>query len=141
MKTKKTRHAVYNINYHLVWCSKYRKPILTGDVKDLVEKTIKEVCLQRGWELINLSVQPDHLHVFISVSPIFAPMFVVKVLKGTTAVRTVKIYRFAKRFWSPSYYVGTAGTVTEQTIQKYIQEQETKQNNNSPLQQDCNVPL
>jgi len=54
----------------------------------------------------------------------FSPMFVVKVLKGATAVRAVKEHRFAERFWSPSYYVGTAGTVTEQTIQKYIQEQE-----------------
>jgi len=126
MRTKKTRHAVYNINYHLVWCSKYHKQILVGEVKDLVENTIKEVCTQRGWELISLSVQPDHLHTFVSVSPIFAPMFVVKVLKGATAVRAVKEHRFAKRFWSPSYYVGTAGTVTEQTIQKYIKEQETR---------------
>jgi len=126
MRTKKTRHAVYNINYHLVWCPKYRKKILVGDVKKLVEKTIKEICLERGWELISLSVQPDHLHVFLSVSPIFSPMFVVKVLKGTTAVRAVKEHRFAKRFWSPSYYVGTAGTVTERTIQKYIQEQKKR---------------
>jgi putative transposase len=126
MRTKKTRHAVYNINYHLVWCPKYRKKILVGEVKDLVEKTIKEVCVMRGWELISLSVQLDHLHVFLSVPPIFSPMFVIKVLKGATAVRTVKFYRFADRFWSPSYYVGTAGTVTEATIQKYIQEQETR---------------
>ena len=126
MRTKKTRRAVYNINYHLVWCPKYRKKVLTGKVKDLVEKTIKEVCLVRGWELFSLSVQPDRLHVFLSVSPIFAPMFVVKVLKGATAVRAVKEHRFAKRFWSPSYYVGTAGTVTEQTIQRYIKEQKMR---------------
>lgn len=126
MKAKKTRHSVYNINYHLVWCPKYRKKILIGEVKNLIEKTIQEICLQRGWELLNLSVQPDHLHIFVSVSPIFSPMFVVKVLKGTTAVRAVKEHRFAERFWSPSYYVGTAGTVTEQTIQRYIQEQKTR---------------
>jgi len=126
MKTKKTRHAVYNINYHLVWCPKYLKPVLIGKTKTIVENTIKEVCLERGWELINLSVQPDHLHIFVSVSPIFAPMFVIKVLKGTTAVRAIKEHRFAKRFWSPSYYVGTAGAVTESTIKKYIQEQERR---------------
>ena len=124
MRTKKTRHAVYNVNYHLVWCPKYRKKVLVGKAKKLVEETIREVCSKRGWELINLSVQPDHIHAFLSAPPIFAPMFIVKVLKGTTAVRAVKEYRFAKRFWSPSYYVGTVGTVTERTIQKYIQEQE-----------------
>jgi putative transposase len=126
MRTKKTRHAVYNINYHIVWCSKYRKSVLTGVLKELVEQTIKEICLERNWELINLSVQPDHIHVFVSIPPIFAPTFIVKVLKGTTAVRAVREHRFAKRFWSPSYYVGTAGTVTELTIQKYIQEQERR---------------
>ena len=52
-------------------------------------------------------------------------MFVAKVLKGVTAIRAVKEHRFAERFWSPSYYVGTTGSVTEQTVQKYIQEQET----------------
>jgi putative transposase len=123
MKPKKTRHAIYNINYHLVWCPKYRKPVLIGKVKDIVGKTIKEACAQRGWELMNISIQPDHLHVFLSVPPIFSPMFVVKVLKGATAIRAIKIHRFAQKFWSPSYYVGTAGTVTEQTIQRYIQEQ------------------
>lgn len=123
MRIKKTRHAVYNINYHLVWCPKYRKKVLVGEAKDLVENTIKEVCKQRGWELIDLSVQSDHLHIFLSAPPIFSPMFIVKVLKGNTAVKAIKDFRFAKKFWSPSYYVGTAGTVTEQTIQKYIQEQ------------------
>jgi len=126
MRTKKTRHVVYNINYHLVWCPKYRKNILIGTCKELIDKLIRDVCFQRGWELISLSIQPDHLHVFISVPPIFSPMFVVKVLKGTTAINAIKDHRFAKRFWSPSYYVGTAGTVTEQTIQKYIQEQERR---------------
>ena len=126
MRTKKTRHSVYNINYHLVWCPKYRKKVLVGELKDLVEKVITQVCEVRGWELISLSVQPDHLHVFLSVPPIFSPMFVVKVLKGTTAVVAVKKHRFAERFWSPSYYVGTAGTVTEDTIQKYIREQEKR---------------
>ncbi|MBS3136312.1 transposase [Candidatus Woesearchaeota archaeon] len=48
MRTKKTRHAVYNINYHLVWCPKYRKPVSFGELKTLVENTIKEVCTQRG---------------------------------------------------------------------------------------------
>lgn len=127
MRIKKTRHAVYNINYHLVWCPKYRKPVLANPkTKEIVEATIKRVCEERGWELISLSVKPDHLHIFLSAKPIFSPMFIVKVLKGNTAIQASKEHAFAKRFWSPSYYVGTAGTVTEQTIQKYIQEQEQR---------------
>jgi len=126
MKTKKTRHATYNINYHLVWCPKYRKPVLVGKLKHLIEDTMRKVCKERNWEIMNLSIQPDHLHIFISAPPIFAPMFIVKVLKGATAILAVKEYRFAKRFWSPSYYVGTAGTVTEQIIKKYIQKQKKK---------------
>lgn len=123
MQIRKTRHASYNINYHLVWCPKYRKPVLVGKVKEIVEKTIKEKALEHGWSILNLSIQPDYLHLFISAQPIFAPMFIVKVLKGYSAKRAIQEHRFAKRFWSPSYYVGTAGTVTERTIQDYIQEQ------------------
>jgi putative transposase len=127
MNIQKTRHATYNINYHLVWCPKYRKPVLANpQLKQLIEDTIKEVCNQRGWVLRGISIGNDHIHVFLSARPIFSPMFIVKVLKGSTAVRAIKEHRFAARFWSPSYYVGTAGTVTEQTIQRYIAEQETR---------------
>lgn len=127
MNIKKTIHATYNINYHLVWCPKYRKPVLANaELRQIIEQTIREVCQQRGWELKGLAIGDDHIHVFISAKPIFSPMFIVKVLKGSTAVRAIKEHRFAARFWSPSYYVGTAGTVTEQTIQRYIKEQETR---------------
>ena len=121
---QQNRHTVYNINYHLVWCPKYRKPVLVGKVKDVVNETIREQCTKRGWTIHELSIQPDHVHVFVSVPPHFSPMFVVKVFKGSTAVRCVKIHRFAERFWSPSYYVGTAGNMSAATIQKYIQAQE-----------------
>ncbi len=117
---------MYNINYHLVFCPKYRKKVLVESVKTIVEDTIKEACNQRGWELIEQSVEPDHVHIFVSVPPIFSPMFVVKVLKGMTAIRAIKEHRWAERFWSPSYYVGTAGTVTEKTIKRYVQEQESR---------------
>lgn len=126
MNERKTRHATYNINYHFVWCPKYRKPVLVGEVKEMVERCFREKAEQHGWEILNLSIQPDHVHLFLSARPIFAPTFIVKAMKGYSAKQVMKEHRFAKRFWSPGYYVGTAGSVTEKTVQRYIDEQGKK---------------
>ena len=123
MNQKKTRHAIYNINYHFVWCPKYRKRILVGKTKQIIEKVFADTCKEKGWELLKVSIQPDHIHLFISAPPIFSPMLIVKTLKGRSARKAINEVRFAKRFWSPSYYVGTAGHVSEKTIQIYIQKQ------------------
>jgi putative transposase len=115
-----------------VFCPKYRKPVLVGEVAKVVEEQMRLACTERGWLLHSLSIQPDHVHIFITARPYFSPMFLVKVLKGVSAIHAMKVWKFAKRFWSPSYYVGTAGTVSEETIKKYIAEQETRA---SPLHQ------
>ena len=123
MTIKRTRHAVYNINYHLVWCPKYRKKVLLGNVKEIVEQVIRKTCEEFGWELLELSIQADHVHLFISVPPVWSPMLVVKTIKGRSARKAITEKRFAGRFWSPSYYVGTVGYVSEKTVQQYIQNQ------------------
>lgn len=124
MKPKKTRHASYNINYHLVWCPKYRHKLFEDEaLRQNVETVLRTVCVARGWELIEQSVQPDHLHLFVSAPPKFSPMFIVKVLKGASGAVLAKKLK-SHRVWSRSYYVGTAGSVSKETIIKYIQEQE-----------------
>jgi putative transposase len=122
--------AVYNINYHLVWCPKYRKPILgKAEVKEFLEDQIHTIAETKGYKVITLEVMPDHLHLFISASPFDSPTSIVKVFKGVTALRLFKKFPELKKeywkgkLWSPSYYVGTAGHVSAETIQKYIEEQ------------------
>lgn len=126
----KTSSSVYNINYHFVWCPKYRKNILRGEIRKSLKDILETICLSKGWKLLELQIQPDHIHIFLSSPPYESPTGIIKVLKGTSAIQIFKKYSKLRKelrkghIWSPSYYVGTAGKVTEETIKKYIQEQE-----------------
>ena len=133
----KTSSSIYNINYHFVWCPKYRKQILKKEIKEFTEETLRTICLSKGWELLEIEVMPDHIHLFISAPPYESPTGIIKVLKGTSAIRIFKQFSELRKdlrkghVWSPSYYVGTAGKVTEETIRRYIQEQEKGASNSS----------
>ena len=128
----RTSSAVYNINY-IVWCPKYRKPILKGDVKEFVEEQLRTIAEAKGWEIEELEVMPDRSNArpypsvyIISAPPFESPTAIVEVVKGVTAKRIFdkfphlrKVFRRGS-VWSPSYYVGTAGHVSAETIKKYI---------------------
>jgi len=125
----KSISAVYNINYHIVWCPKYRHHVLVREIRNFLQECIETIATTKGWKILDLRVQPDHIHLFISSPPFDSPTAIVKILKGTTALRLFKKfpqlhYKFRKgNLWSPSYYVGTAGHVSAKTIQKYIEAQ------------------
>ncbi len=122
--------AVYNLNYHFIWCPKYRKPILEEPgLKEFLEDQIQTIAATKEWEILALEIMPDHIHLFLSTTPFDSPTSMVKVLKGVTALRLFKTFpelrnKYWKgKLWSPSYYVGTAGQVSAETIQKYIEKQ------------------
>jgi len=134
----RTSSAVYEINYPIVWCPKYRKPVLVGEVKEFLEDQIKTIAEAKGWEVIELEVMPDHIHLFISAPPFEAPTNIVKILKGVTAKRLFEKFPELRKkefwgghIWSPSYYVGTAGHVSAETIKKYIEGVKNRRSRNS----------
>lgn len=127
MKTKKTRYAHYNINYHFVWIPKYRRKILVGPVAEELERLIRKICDEREVEVLSLSIQPDHVHLFVSAPPRHAPSVLINTIKGyTSRYLRQKFPELSKytgpRLWTRTYYVGTAGTVSAETIQRYIAE-------------------
>jgi putative transposase len=123
---RKTRHSTYNINYHFVWIPKTRMKVLTKPFDGFVEQTIKRVCSFKNWEPLALQVMPDHVHFFVSAPPKFAPCEIVQCLKAWTSkdlrekFATIRNLRFKDDFWASSYYCGTAGLVSAETIAKYI---------------------
>lgn len=123
--------AVYMINYHFVWCPKYRQPILVNDIEIELKNTIKTICETKNWEILEIEVMPDHVHLFLSTPPYDSPTGIIKVIKGVSAKRLYATFPQLKRtlrkgsLWSPSYYVGTAGNVSSEIIKRYIQEQKT----------------
>jgi len=115
---------------NIVWCSKYRHKVLDGPLADFLKELIETICNNYEYELLNIEIMPDYVHLFISVPPYIAPTDIVKTIKSITAIELFKNYSDLKinkfwgsDLWSKGYYIGTAGTVTADTIQRYMDEQ------------------
>lgn len=125
--SERTRHAHYNINYHLVWCPKYRRPVLAGDVGKRLAELIPQEVEKLGGRVLELVVQPDHVHLFATFPPTIAVAQIMFRIKGATAYQLRKAFPHLKSrlpsLWTRSYYVATAGHVSAETIQRYIDEQ------------------
>lgn len=125
-----TPHAVYQINYHFVWIPRCRKTVLQGDIADRPRQLIYAIAKQYGFEVLALEVMPDRVHLFVSVPPKYAPAQVVRLFKGVTSGKLKQEFEYLRRQywgknatrWAESYYVGTAGHGSAETIRKYIEE-------------------
>ncbi len=127
MREQHTKHVTYKIGYHFVWYPTYRKSILTSNVATFVESEIKRLCETNKWTIGALNIQEDHVHLFVSAPPSIAPSLIANTLKGITARQVFKQFPEVKKqlwggsFWSRSFYVGTVGDMTEETVKKYIE--------------------
>lgn len=113
------------MNYHFVWIPKYRKKVLVDRVKEEFEKLIVEIAKKHEIEILSLSVQPDHVHLFVSAPPRLSPAKIVNLFKGVSSKKLLEKFphlRTKEGLWSRTYYVGSAGTVSEETIRRYIEE-------------------
>lgn len=127
MVSKRTRHAAYQLNYHLVWCPKFRRPVLEGAVGERLAELIPQVVTQNGGEVLELVVQPDHVHLFASFPPTIAVNQIMHRIKGATSYQLRHEFPPLKSrlpsLWTRSYYAGSAGHVSAATIRRYIEEQ------------------
>lgn len=129
MEYNLSKHSVYNINYHIVFCPKRRKAVLVDDIaKDLFTK-LHEISDKNGFIIHECEVMPDHVHLFISCKPTTPPHKIVKELKGGTSKFLRETYPQLTRLpcmWSRSYYIGTVGFVSESVVREYIKNQKGK---------------
>lgn len=126
------RGCVYNVNYHFVWCTKYRRKVLVGNVADDLHKLHEVIAKQKGVILVTQEIMPDHVHLFVTAHPKFSPANIVKIFKGITAKKLferhpdIKSKLWNGHLWNPSYYVGTCGDTTKDVVQMYIETQKVK---------------
>jgi putative transposase len=124
---QRDEHRVHLIVYHLIWCPRRRKAILTGAIKERCQQLIEEKCQEKGWNILTLAIQPDHIHLFVRVWPSDSAAEVVKELKGITSFFLRKefasILKKLPSTWTRSYFASTAGAVSAETIQRYIDAQ------------------
>ena len=127
-------HVKWECKYHVVIVPKYRNKALYGRLRGEIGKIIRELCRQKGIELVEGKVMPDHVHMLLSVPPRFSIAMTVGYLKGKSAIRIhrdvskVKGTLFGRSFWARGYCVSTVG-LDESTIRQYIQDQEQHQQN------------
>lgn len=129
MDYKKSKHQVYLLNYHLIWCPKRRKPVLVGQVAGRLKEIIVEVAVELGVEILALEIKPDHLHLFVSAYPQLSIPHLVRSFKGKSAHILREEFpelRKLPSLWTHNYFVSTAGNVSAETIQKYIEAQSKK---------------
>jgi putative transposase len=120
---KSTRHAKYELYYHIVFVPKYRRSNLTGKTKERLEAIFAEICEDKGLELAECEVMPDHVHLFLGSPPKNAPSLIVNWVKGISARKYNQRHEDRVK-WTRSYYVGTAGSTSKGAVEQYIAEQE-----------------
>jgi putative transposase len=126
MEYLRDEHRVHLVVYHLVWTPKRRKPVLVGNVAQRCREIIEQKCEEKGWQILELAIQPDHVHLFVRVWPSDSAADVIKEIKGITAHHLRKEFPQLLRLpslWTRSYFAATAGNVSKEIIQKYIEAQ------------------
>lgn len=127
---KTSTTAIFNLSYHLIWCPKYRRPVLTEDIQNRMLQLLHEKARELNIEIIAAKILPDHVHLFVRTKPIHSPQFVVGQLKGYTSRILRKEFPKLKSrlptLWTRSYYIDSVGKLNEYTIRKYIQDQKNK---------------
>lgn len=127
---KHARTCVYNVNYHIVWSVKYRRKVLTAEIEHYLKDLFQEIAQEKEFEVAMMEVgEQDHIHVFASAHPKIAPSYIVKMLKGISARKLfLKFPQLKKRLWgghlwNNSFYIETVGSISEDVIRKYIENQ------------------
>ena len=129
MEYKHSKHHVYLINYHLIFCPKRRRPVLVGKVKSRLIQIIRDKARQIGVELIAFEIMPDHIHIFVSAYPIIPVHKIVKEFKGVSSNILRKEFPHLLKLpslWTHAYFASTAGNISNKTIKKYIEAQSKK---------------
>jgi len=127
---RKTSHAVYDIKYHLVWITKYRKPVLHGEVALRLRDLVREICKSMDVEIVKGHVSKDHVHLLVSVPPQLSVSKFVQRLKGKTSRKLLGEYRrlakqfWGRHFWARGYFAASSGNVTDDVIAQYIEIQD-----------------
>jgi putative transposase len=131
-KVKKGRGYVYSIQYHIVWCVKYRRKVLTGVVEEKFKEILFKIADENGFTIEEFNCDQDHVHLLIDCKPQhYIPNFI-KALKGVSGRFIFKECPWLKdclwggHLWNPSYFVATVSENTEAQVREYIRSQKEK---------------
>lgn len=127
---KRSITTVYNIGYHLIWCPKYRRKVLTDEIAERLRELLLQKADEIEVEIAQMEIMPDHVHLFVKATPTNSPHFIVQQLKSYTSRMLRQEFPSLKSrlpsLWTRSYYCESVGHISEETIRKYIEEQKNR---------------
>jgi putative transposase len=129
-----TSHSVYDLKYHLVWITKYRKKVLYGQIAERLRDLLREICKMKDVEIIKGSIARDHIHMFVSVPPHISISKLMQSLKGKTSYKLLSEYKelskqfWGRHMWGRGYFAASSGNVTDEVIMEYIETQDLQEN-------------
>jgi len=121
---ERDRTTIHKLQYHFIWCPKYRKSVLEGEVRDRPEELIEDKADELNLETLELAIRPDHVHLFITGDPTLAPNKIMQQGKGYSSRRLREEFDFGlPSLLTRSYFVSSAGDVSSEVIEEYIDAQ------------------
>ncbi len=129
MSYRKTSHSVYSLKYHIVWITKYRKPVMRGEIAIRVRELVRQTCESLDVYIESGHVSQDHVHLLVSCPPNLSVSELVKRLKGRSSRKMQQEFGELKRqfwgrhLWARGYFAASSGNVTDEIIKQYIESQ------------------
>ncbi len=127
---RKSAHAVYDIKYHFVWVTKYRYPILRGEIAERTRELIRQVCMAREITILKGHISKDHVHLFVSAPPSMSASHIAQYIKGRSSRKLQQEYAslrkryWGQHLWARGYFCASSGEVTDEVIKSYIEQQD-----------------
>ena len=132
IQLKKSAHSTHTLNFHLIFCTKYRRTVLTREVGDRVKEIVCEIAKEQNATVEAIETDTDHVHVMLNLKPTHSLPKLIQLFKGRSARLIFQEFPYIKRrlwgghLWSPSYFVATAGGAPLETLKNYVNSQRDK---------------
>lgn len=128
-KFKSNNNIVFSSKYHVVWCPKYRRGVIVGDIEARLKQIVRDVCEELRAEIIEMETMPDHIHLLVEIDPQFGIHRLIKRIKGRSSRLLRAEFKSLKSrlptLWTNSYFVSTVGGAPLAVIKQYIEQQKT----------------
>lgn len=127
VEVRSNNNVVYRCAYHVVWCPKYRRPVIHGEIDERLKQIVREVCAERLCNLIELETMPDHVHLLVECDPRYGVHRLVKQIKGRSSRLLRQEFPSLKSrlptLWTNSYFVATVGDAPLEAVKRYVANQ------------------
>lgn len=126
------RGYAYSLQYHIVWCTKYRRQVLEGEIEKYCKEILYDIAKEYGFQIAAMEMMPDHVHILVDCRPQFYIPDMIKIMKGNTARKIflqfpqIKEKLWGGHLWNPSYCVVTVSDRSYDQVRRYVEGQKKR---------------